>query len=350
MNGVRSAPFVLAAIVVAWSCPVPGARRLAASTATIVAISVAGSSVIKAAMTSAGVVAYPFPITFSPFELLTTHLRLLAQSLTFVFNGNFGSATITIRSVIELACALAVTAGVVFAVRFARGWVVVVARLGRHAPRSSPAEATRTAFLSFWTLGALVLGTAYVVTSVPTDVFTSRYVVTVGYGIAAVVTVALSARRWGRAAFVTGVCVLTTASILGITGNDLQASLVNFPNQSLSGRLLELAGREHLEYGYAGYWDSAPLTWQTQTRVQVYPVEQCGNGQSLCPFPYHKISSWYSPRAHTRTFLIVDSRQVGVANAPSGPVASLGQPEQVVTLGRLAVYIYGYDIASKFSP
>jgi hypothetical protein len=67
------------------------------------------------------------------------------------------------------------------------------------------------------------------------------------------------------------------------------------------------------------------------------------SGQQLCRFYFHNISSWYTPRPNTKTYLVVDPAQPLV----TGPDPAMGKPLKMLTVGRLQVYVYGYDIASK---
>jgi hypothetical protein len=78
--------------------------------------------------------------------------------------------------------------------------------------------------------------------------------------------------------------------------------------------------------------------------VEVYPVSVCNGGANLCRFDLHFISSWYAPRAHVDSFLLVDDLTNESINAPT---PDLGRPVAVYRIGRLAMYAYGYDIATK---
>ena len=109
-------------------------------------------------------------------------------------------------------------------------------------------------------------------------------------------------------------------------------------------QVARIAARHHLGVGYAGYWEAAPITWATGFRVQVYPVSVCNGGANLCRFDLHFISSWYGPRAHGDSFLLVDDLTDESINAPP---PDLGRPVAVYRVGQLALYAYGYDIAAK---
>jgi hypothetical protein len=85
-------------------------------------------------------------------------------------------------------------------------------------------------------------------------------------------------------------------------------------------------------------------------RVTVYPVITCGS--RLCPFPYHKINTWYLPRPLARSFFVVDARllRLRAYGALSGAPAAWGQPSQIAHLGPLTVYVYPYNLAAKLLP
>ena len=106
--------------------------------------------------------------------------------------------------------------------------------------------------------------------------------------------------------------------------------------------LQTFADGEHLTYGYASYWVAAPVTWETSEHLQVYPVLECPAPHGLCTYPVHVITSWYTPRPQTRSFLIVDKRY-----GPSDPGLRLGGHDAVVTYGQYTIYVYDYDVAAN---
>jgi hypothetical protein len=144
------------------------------------------------------------------------------------------------------------------------------------------------------------------------------------------------------------VCVIVTGSAAALVRRDLQDDAARYPTSSVSGPLIRLAEEQGLKHGYAGYWDASPITWQAKGAIQVYPVKTCPAGRArICPYHLHQISSWYRPRPRTRTFLVSDPTQPGSRiEAPRG----LGAPALVRFIGPVTVYVYGYDIASRFGP
>jgi hypothetical protein len=339
-------PFMVAGLVMGRGLAAPAGRRIAVSCVLIGAASLIGASLIGAAMEAADVRAHHFDIFYAGYEQFVPHAQTFLQGMAYLFNGDFGGQKPSFAADLTVACAvvLALAAAVAYRVGRRRLGAAISGGLDRPA---GGVEAVRVAHVAFWTLAGSMLAITYVFSSLPVNQFTARYLLTVGYAIAALVPLAAVARGAGARALVTlGVCVLVGGSILGhARGDIIQDNPSQFPTGTVSGPLLRLAQEEHIKYGYAGYWDAAPLTWQMGAKLQLYPVEMCGPPR-MCPFPFHKISSWYRPRPNTRTMLVVDHLQLNVG--PREPGMSLGKPDRAVSIGQLTAYIYPYDIASRF--
>jgi hypothetical protein len=336
-------PFALAGVALGFLVSPPAGRRIALSAVLVAVAAGVGGRIIAAIMEGQHVVAHPFDVFMAGFERLAPNVRILAQSLAYLFNGDFGGMRPDADAALALACAAVLAAAVVVVVRHSRrSW---------RAPRRATVapEAARVAYVAFWSLAATILAAAFVLTTVPVDRYTSRYVVTVGYAIFALVPLAAAARWWpARALLTAGACVIVLGSTVGLAHHDIQHNPNNFPTGSVSGPLARLAKAEHVTYGYAGYWDAAPLTWQTKASLQLYPVAPCDADKTrLCPFTLHRISSWYVPRPGTRSLLVVDHLQPSFS--PGEPGNSFGPPDRVASIGQLTVYIYPYDIARRFS-
>jgi hypothetical protein len=166
---------------------------------------------------------------------------------------------------------------------------------------------------------------------------------------ALVVIVVLSAVErpvlWRRALLVAGSSVIIAGSGLALVQRQIQTTAQ--PAGAVANGLLRFARANGLSVGYAGYWDASPLTWELRTKLQVYPVIFCG--RVLCRFPYHEISSWYTPRPGKRTFLVVDPT-LAVLNTLGGPPANLGKPIATASIQQITVFVYPYDIASRIGP
>jgi hypothetical protein len=336
------APFLLAALASLRVEPRDAGRRIVATAGAVAVVGVLGAVLLHHLVTDARISSTPFPITLGGYNQLAPHLLVALQSVAYLFYGDFGGLTLSITSTLKLICAAVVAAAVFAGLVAARDQMRPILMGG--GARDDRSSGARSAHLTFWSLVVCVTGLGYVLSSVAVDQYTSRYLVPAAYGLAAVLTVLATSGGRYRVAVVGGVSVLMLASTVSLARQDLQANPSRFPTASLSGPLLHFARSEGLKYGYSGYWDAAPLTWQTKTTINVYPVLPCG--ATLCPFYFHQISSWYTPRPGIRTFLVSDPTQSGNPGLP----VSLGQPTQTVRIGRLTVYVYPYDIASKFGP
>ena len=190
----------------------------------------------------------------------------------------------------------------------------------------------------------MLLSAGFIVSSTPVDIFSDRYLVGLIYAAAALVPLLAAESLARRLALAACASVFAFTGLLLLQQGQGSANIGNFPSDGVSGQLARIAHREHLTTGYAGYWDAAPITWATHFQVRVYPIFACGTG--LCPFSIHYISSWYTPRAGIHTFLVSDPTQPVAAP----PVPSLGKPIAVHRIGELTMYVYPYDIASRFQP
>lgn len=216
---------------------------------------------------------------------------------------------------------------------------------------STTESAARTAFLSYWAATAVLVSAAFVLSGIPRGLTTSRYVVPVAYAVVIIVavTVARAPGVWRRALVAVGASAIILAAVVSIDQRQIQAAAYA-PSHEVAEQLASFAAHEHLTIGYAGYWDASPLTWELDARLKVYPVIQCG--ASLCPFPYHKINTWYLPSPLSRSFFVVDSRllRLGAYGAVSSVPSSWGAPTQVAHIGQLTVYVFPYNLAVKLLP
>jgi hypothetical protein len=227
-------------------------------------------------------------------------------------------------------------------------WAIRYAQRFLSRPTPDPVRATHVVF---WALAGIVSAAVFVLSSLPTDKFGARYVVATLFAVAAVVPVAAAmSRGWRRPVVVAGVGLVALSGTVSLAQDDIQDNPAGYPMGLVSGPLADLVREEGLDHGYAGYWDAAPLTWQTKAVARVYPVEACAANvpttADYCPISFHRISSWYVPREAVRTFLVVDKTQPSV----KAPDPRFGEPQRVKRIGQLEVHVYDYDIASRLGP
>jgi hypothetical protein len=193
----------------------------------------------------------------------------------------------------------------------------------------------------YWCCSATLLTGAFLISATPVDVFSSRYLPGLIYAAAAIIPLMAAGRPVAERAVVVGSCAFALAAVIAIAdGRTVHSANVALTEAEVN-QVIGIAERNHLALGYAGYWEAAPITWSSHMRVAVYPVLACG--ATLCPFYLHFISSWYTPRPNTRTFLLTSNALPFVP----APPASLGRASAVYHAGDLTMYVYPYDLASK---
>ena len=324
-------PFAVAAVAL-WRVV---SIRAAIAAAGVIVVGVLGGLILKAIMHGAGYRIRPLGLRFADAEKLFPNGRLGIESIAYLGNGDFWGQELKARGAFALVCCAIVLTAAWAAIRMVRG----VAR------ERDVADPARVVFVSFWAACAIGTAAVFVLSTAPVDILSSRYLVPAWFALCSLLP--LVALRWppARAAVLAGVAVIGAASVIALARGDATDNLANWPDGALQGQLRKALQAEGLKVGYAGYWDAAAITWGTHQDLEVYPVWAC-DGAKLCRFYFHNISSWYTPRPNTKTYLIVDPAQPFVA----APDPGMGKPLKTLTVGRLQVYVYRFDIASKLGP
>jgi hypothetical protein len=271
---------------------------------------------------------------------LGSNFALWWQSLMVLGDGNFFGQVLGFTSALQLTCAVLVIVGVVLIPRIV--WREISEALSRRREHGGQVQAPRVAWCIFWASSAVLLSATYVFSSNPTDITSSRYLVGVVYAAAALVPLIELRRPLRRAAITAGTAILALTGLVTLLEN--QDTTSAGATYILYNQVARIAAREHVDVGYADYWDAAPLTWSTHFRLKVYPVMACINNAVLtdCRFYLHMVTSWYTPRPGERTFLIIDS-------AKPDPVVTtpFGTPSAEYQVGAMTMLVYPYDIAQK---
>ena len=257
------------------------------------------------------------------------------KSVAVLGNGDFFGRSLSVGSALELVCAVLSLAA-----------VVLLPWLGWRALRRRRSDAL-TAFYVFWSSSAILLALAFLFSAAPVDIGADRYVVGLLYAAAAVVPAAVAGNVRGETAVVVATCVLALGAIVSLAGGATSSGRPIHPPPLTARdaqRIARIAASHHLTVGYSGYWEAAPVTWSTAFRVHVYPVSVCNQGANLCRFDLHFISSWYEPRPHTGSFLLIDDQ---TSQSVTRPTPDLGHPVAVYRVRKFSLYAYGYDLAAK---
>ncbi len=330
------APFALA--VVAARVLVPGRRSIRALWGGVAMLAVTGIVWVATALVMSALA-----VTGEP-GLHTTRIAighknvqnftLWWKSIATIGNGDYFSRALSPGSALAFVCAVISIAAVVSVPWL--GW----RRLRRGSPGAGP-----MAFYVFWCTSAILLTLAFLFSAYPVDIHSGRYLLGLLYGASAVVPAAAAGRVRTRAVVLVCTCAFALSAVVAISDRGpVPAPEANSPvTAQVAGQVARIAAREHVSVGYAGYWDAAPITWATAFRVQVYPVSVCDQRKHLCRFDLHFISSWYLPRAHTRSFLLIDPALANVWTR----TPDLGRPISVYRLGRVTMYVYPYDLAER---
>jgi hypothetical protein len=197
----------------------------------------------------------------------------------------------------------------------------------------------RCAYAAYWAASVVLLSLVFVATpnAVALGPKSVDYVLT--FAPAAGVGIALLARA-ARAQLVAALCIALVAAvnIASIANHRAEVTgVVALPPHA--GEIVRMLERDHARYGYAGFWASLNLTWQSGMRVLVAPVNNCG--AALCPNNLFTIDSWYRPRGG-RTFLLVDATIPDIKAPEFAKKAA-----ETVRFGPLTLYVFDDDIASR---
>lgn len=343
-------PMVGTSALLLWRTRRPEHWRVLGVAVAISAIALVGGHMIAHAMQDRHWLEVPLGVAFAPASSLLSNLVLGLTSYLFLGGGyffggaiNFQGFTVFISGVLIL-CALA-------------GLVSQIARHAQAAPGAPVAydatQARHFAYVGFWAMCLLSTTAAYVLSTAPVDVTTSRYVLPGYIAIGALLPVLAARNRRCRAPLVAGVCLFALIASYQIVREPSATAGPPgaWPTSQQANALVRVAREEHVTYGYASYWVAADLTWLSYFKVDIYPVYRCAVPTlpyaTLCRFNEQRINSWYAPtRGPTRSMLVVDPAEEMLV---PGPDPGMGKPSSFHGADGLAVYVYPYDIASHIN-
>ena len=341
------APFGLALLAAARLVPGGQSRRaLWAGIATLATIAVTWT-VTKVVMSALLVAPEPGLHTtkITVGAKTGTNFKLWWKSIAVLGNGDFFHRALTPGTGLEFVCGVLSITAVVSLPWLA--WRALRRRTVAPDASADPGAAATNAFYVFWFSSAVLLTLAFLFSAAPVDIGADRYLLGLLYAAAAVVPAATAGHLRTELVVLAGTCLFALGGIVSLADGATSRGRAFHPppiNASQAQRIAQIAGAHHLSVGYAGYWEAAPVTWATAFRVQVYPVSVCNQGANLCRFDLHFISSWYEPRPHTGSFLLVDD---GTSESVMAPTPDLGHPTAVYRIGPITMYTYGYDLAAK---
>lgn len=336
-------PFVLAAVVTGVG---RRERRVPAAAAMVCAGTVAAALTATALMHALHFSANSPPPLLTR-RLIPEHVRWLVQGLLRLGGGLGVSSHSAPRTVLIVATAAVLGAGLC-----ATLWLAMRA-LRRLLHRPAAARAQRgsmptgaslplDAHLLFWALSLLCACSAYVVTTMASYPQTERYFAVAVPAVAATAPL-LAGRPAGILATSAASLVFITAAIVALADGDAQAVVYQGADTGEVGAIEAAVRAQRLSVGYAGYWDAASVDWISHERLKVYPVTDRFGG--IEPMYENRLASWYVPRPHTRTFLLLAPDDNGLAQALPAPLRT---PQLVMRIGPVTLATYPFDAAAYF--
>jgi hypothetical protein len=199
-------------------------------------------------------------------------------------------------------------------------------------------EPLRNAYACYWGVSVLLLSLSFVLTTnaVALGAGSANYLLTLAPAAGAGVAMLASTSPRGRTAAALAVGVVAVSNLVGIARG--HADTPEGAIGTYKSRIVAMLEHERARHGYAGYWDAQNLSWQSDMRLLVAPVQPCGD--ALCPFDFSTIASWYRARPGS-SFLIVDPTNGVISTAPGFAHEAVA----VRRFGPLTVYVFPYDIA-----
>jgi hypothetical protein len=340
--GVASDPLVvigavvpfLGAIALGWRLKlIDGKVSVIAAAACL--LGAAGGRLLERFAEHHGVVYYHHEFPLATAERAVSNVRLLLEDIALFVHGRLGGAPGAFDLGLELV-ALAAMVGVPVL-------CVLAGRRGLALLRDQDRPPAQSLLAVYWAVAAAAVAVAFISSSAPVNITSIRYVTILWPAL-----LTLAAIVWGRRALTWLAVLAATAAALGcleLARDDYAAGDPAAPRGREVSQLKDFVIANHLDHGYAGYWDSAAITNETDYRVRTYPVEVCGPSRDgRCQFPFHTIDTWYAPKQGVSTFYI--SSDSGLPEGVGPPPSRWGAPWKVAHFGHLMIYAYRFDLAS----
>ena len=334
------APFVLAPLLCWWRFRSVAWRTVSAFALGTGILSALVALLLTHVMQEQNVVHAPFPVDFVTSEAILVNLgNLLATVAGMGGGGFFGISASGSNLLTFIAGALTLLA---FAAILRALWHWSRAA-GRSSEPPSPQAGLRELFVAYWGLTLVLVLAVFALTSVSGATNNGRYLIAAWVAAAALLGI-LATSPAARTALLLAVSLFGVLNVRAELASGVTPAGVG-PNQRMAGAIEHFVIAHGASVGYSGYWDAAPVTWETSLRVKVRPVAPCNAPTGLCTYFNNNISSWYAARPGIRSFLLTDTRP-NIPGAIGTPPASLGPALIHTNLGEgYSIYVYHHDIA-----
>ncbi len=338
------APLIVVCGLAAWRGPVDGAARVVAFGLGALAVTLVTAFLFAALMRSQGI--RGFGPSFHAYLRFTTpagllqNLGTLVRALPSLTAGSFYGHAVSWRSALEL-----LSASLLFAALGAGVWSVR-RRVANALPRAAgggDVVGARFVHTAFW-ITVLAAGVTVFLVGSPNPATTDgRYLLGPYVAIAALLPLLLERGFGWRLVVSAGVSLFVLSALLQFNSG-VRAMSARYQTVGTARAVAAFARREHVAVAYGYYWNSIDLTWESDFRVAVYPVQRCKHlHRRLCTFTEISMSNWDRPHGNVRSMVVINphARQVRRIQKSFGPPLAVGRA------GPLWLYVYPYDIAKK---
>jgi hypothetical protein len=335
-------------------------KIVAASALTTVIVAVPIAELTSTTMGSLGYVTLAPSSEPAPLSSIPQHAELMWEGLKGLFNGYLSDTTPSaLHGVLGVACDILMVAGLlavlIVGVRVTARFIYASAR--RREP--TPSELARALHVIYWAGAAAATVVGFGLSS-RTEYVHESYYASLIFSVAAIVVLLPRSRASARWLVSAGASIFFAAGIVGLTGHYMESfvlPIARTPGYAArdyvptfaryAPQIASFARANGAEVGYAGYGDASDLTWHSDERILVRPVQLCRTtqGVGVCQFFLATVPSWYTP-TRRRTFLLVDSTESYLSSLPEG----LGTPLAARAFGPAQVYVYAYDLATRIGP
>jgi hypothetical protein len=335
-------PFLGAAWLWWWLNGGRAARTVALFAAGVAAVALLGGSLLSTLMIHDGVSA-SLGLTSFQFVQAPSWASDVANTATAwvsLADGNFFGLPVNKADTLTFALGALALAGLaaatLMALRSFRAWWA-----DRAVAPLAPEGGSRTLFIAYWALVLVLTFASFSLTSIATNA-NDRYLIAAWVACASLLG-AVATTRHGRAVLVAGVLALTIIIARDNIAFGVPTPAAAYPT-SVVGQIERFVKRHGATTGFADYYYSHSLTWETGFRIKAYPLWACpGRPGQLCKRALGSDSAWFIPRRGIHTFLITGPQPLAIPSAPG----SFGHPIATATFGHFTVAVYGHDVATN---
>jgi len=265
-----------------------------------------------------GFAVHPIGHSFTAYDQMPRHVLVTIQGLLLLFGANFFSQNLGLVSLLAAAHLVGL------ALAAAATWLAI-----RRMFAGAELITQILAMSIMITLAAYLTGTRV------SGLHSAREFTAV-LPFSAVLAGRLLAGPLARARLLPALALAGIAVALSL-GREVVMPPVAAQNQQLAGWL----AAHRLDYGLSGYWQSASTTVDSGGRVHVVPI----HGTVLGPGDWERNASWYDPRAHDATFVVLQPPGPGTPYPWDPPIqASLGQPARTYYVGADLVLVWNRNL------